>query len=54
MGNLFEGLIKKNKLDFNFLNKASLYTFEIMNLTFIENTAVYQIKFEPKKQKREV
>ena len=51
MGNLFEGLIKKNKLDFNFLNKASLYTFEIMNLTFIENTAVYQIKFEPKNKK---
>ncbi|MDA9330823.1 carboxypeptidase-like regulatory domain-containing protein, partial [Flavobacteriaceae bacterium] len=40
MGNLFEGLIKKNKLNFNVLNKASLYTFEIMNFTFIENTAV--------------
>ncbi|MDB9821697.1 carboxypeptidase-like regulatory domain-containing protein, partial [Flavobacteriaceae bacterium] len=51
MGNLFEGLIKKNKLNFNVLNKASLYTFEIMNFTFIENTAVYQIKFEPKNKK---
>ena len=51
LGNFFEGLVKKNKLNFNVLEKASWYTFEIMNFTFIENIAVYQIKFEPKSSK---
>ncbi len=51
LGNFFEGLVKKNKLNFNVLEKASWYTFEIMNFTFIEDIAVYQIKFEPKSSK---
>ena len=48
LGNTFEGLIKKNKLDFNVLNKANLYNFEIMNFTYMDNVPVYQIQFSPK------
>ena len=51
LGNTFEGLIKKNKLDFNVLNKVNLYNFEIMNFTYMDNVPVYQIQFSPKSSK---
>lgn len=43
--------VKKNKLDLDVLTNASRYHFELENLTYLDDTPVYVIRFTPARKK---
>ena len=48
---LFNSLIKRDRLDISVLNKSHLYDYEIVNFTYVEGVPVYIIRFQPNGKK---
>ena len=48
---LFNSLIKRDRLDITVLNKSHLYDYEIINFTYVGGVAVYIIGFQPNGKK---
>ena len=48
---LFNSLIKRERLDITVLNKSHLYDYEIVNFTYVEGIPVYIIRFQPNGKK---
>ena len=48
---LFNSLIKRDRLDITVLNKSHLYDYEIVNFTYVEGVPVYIIRFQPNGKK---
>ena len=48
---VFDALVKRNRLDIEVLKKSSLYQYELLNFTFMDNKPVYQIRFIPNNKK---
>jgi hypothetical protein len=48
---LFNSLIKRDRLDITVLNKSHLYDYEIINFTYVAGVPVYIISFQPNGKK---
>jgi len=48
---LFNSLIKRDRLNISILNKSHLYDYEIINFTYVAGVAVYIIRFQPNGKK---
>jgi len=48
---LFNSLIKRDRLNISILNKSHLYDYEIVNFTYVAGVAVYIIRFQPNGKK---
>ena len=48
---LFNSLIKRDRLDITVLNKSHLYDYEIINFTYVAGVPVYIIRFQPNGRK---
>ena len=48
---LFNSLIKRDRLDITVLNKNHLYDYEIINFTYVAGVPVYIIRFQPNGRK---
>ena len=44
---LFTSLIKRDRLDIDVLIKSHLYTYELLNFTYLNDLPVYHIRFSP-------
>lgn len=51
LSELFTSLIKRDRLDISVLIKSHLYTYEIVNFTYMNGIPVYQIRFAPRGKK---
>ena len=48
---LFTSLIKRDRLDIDVLIKSHLYTYELLNFTYLNDLPVYHIRFSPNGEK---